>query len=65
EFLESFFQGFAQGMKLTIQLDLMRADDPHHLWEACFRAFGCALEESLRLDEWKQGGIAGVKGTID
>jgi imidazoleglycerol-phosphate dehydratase len=65
EFLESFFQGFAQGMKLTIQLDLMRADDPHHLWEACFRAFGCALEEALRLDEWKQGGIAGVKGTID
>ena len=65
EFLESFFQGFAQGMKLTIQLDLMRADDPHHLWEACFRAFGCALEEALRLDEWKHGGIAGVKGTID
>jgi len=65
EFLESFFQGFAQGMKLTIQLDLMRADDPHHLWEACFRAFGCALEETFRSDEWKQGNIAGVKGTVD
>ncbi len=65
EFLESFFQGFAQGMRLTIQLDLMRADDPHHLWEACFRAFGCALGESLQVDEWKKGGIAGVKGTIE
>jgi len=65
EFLESFFQGFSHGMRLTIQLDLMRADDPHHLWEACFRAFGCALGETLRLDEWKQGGIAGVKGTVE
>ncbi|HXY83296.1 MAG TPA: hypothetical protein VEH56_06200 [Candidatus Saccharimonadales bacterium] len=65
EFLESFFQGFAQGMRLTIQIDLMKAEDPHHLWESCFRAFGCALGESLQIDEWKQGGIAGVKGTID
>lgn len=65
EFLESFFQGFAQGMRLTIHLDLLRADDPHHLWEACFRAFGVALRESLIADEWRKGGIAGVKGTVE
>jgi len=65
EVLESFFQGFAQSMRLTIHLDLLRADDPHHLWEACFRAFGSALQELLEADEWRKGGISGVKGTLD
>jgi imidazoleglycerol-phosphate dehydratase len=64
EFLESFFQGFAQSMRLTIQIDLLRADDPHHLWEACFRAFGSAMRELLKPDEWRKGGISGVKGTL-
>lgn len=65
EFLESFFQGFAQSMRLTIHLDLLRADDPHHLWEACFRSFGSAMRELLKPDEWRKGGISGVKGTLD
>ena len=65
EFLESFFQGFSQGMRLTIHLDLLRGNDSHHLWEACFRAFGSALQEALQSDEWRKGGISGVKGTID
>ncbi len=65
EFMESFFQGFAQGMKVTAQIDLERADDPHHLWESCFRAFGDALRQSLQDDKWKKGGVAGVKGTLE
>jgi imidazoleglycerol-phosphate dehydratase len=65
EFLESFFQGFSQGMRLTIHLDLLRGDDPHHLWEACFRGFGSAIQKALESDEWHKGGIAGVKGTVD
>ena len=63
EFMESFFQGFAQGMRLTVHLDLMRAEDPHHLWEAAFRAFGEALRQALQWDEWRKGGIAGIRGT--
>lgn len=65
EFLESFFQGFAQSMRLTIHIDLLRADDPHHLWEACFRSFGSAIRELLQTDEWRKGGMSGVKGTLD
>jgi imidazoleglycerol-phosphate dehydratase len=65
EFLESFFQGFAQSMRLTIHIDLLRADDPHHLWEACFRSFGAAMRELLKPDEWRKGGISGIKGTLD
>jgi imidazoleglycerol-phosphate dehydratase len=65
EFMESFFQGFAQGMKLTIHLDLLRGEDPHHLWESAFRAFGDALRQLLKADEWKKGGVSGVKGTVE
>lgn len=65
KFLESFFQGFSQGMRATIHLDLRRGDDPHHLWESAFRAFGNALREALSKDEWRKGSIAGIKETID
>lgn len=65
EFMLSFFEGFSQGMRATIHLDLKRASDPHHLWESAFRAFGDALKYSLTKDEWRKGWIAGVKGVVD
>lgn len=65
EFMESFFQGFAQRMLLTAQLDLIRGDDPHHLWECAFRSFGEALRQLLQPDEFRKGGVAGIKGTMD
>lgn len=64
-FLEAFFQGFSQGMGATIQLELRRGEDPHHLWESVFRAFGNALRMLLNKDEWKRGSIAGVKETFE
>jgi imidazoleglycerol-phosphate dehydratase len=65
EFMVSFFEGFAQGMKATIQLDLVHAEDPHHLWECAFRAFGNSLRQVFETDEWRRGGVAGVKGTVE
>lgn len=65
EFMISFFEGFSQGMRATIHLELKRALDPHHLWESAFRAFGDALRQVLSRDEWRRGGIAGIKGTVD
>lgn len=65
EFMESFFQGFSQRMLLTVHLDLVKGDDPHHLWEAAFRAFGDSLRQLLEPNEWRKGGIAGIKGTLD
>lgn len=64
-FLTAFFQGFSQGMGATIQLELKRGEDPHHLWESAFRAFGNALRTLLSRDEWRKGSIAGVKETPD
>jgi imidazoleglycerol-phosphate dehydratase len=65
EFMASFFDGFAQGMMVTIQLDMVHAEDPHHLWECAFRSFGNSLRQVFEKDEWRKGGVAGIKGTVE
>jgi len=65
EFMNSFFEGFSQGMRITIHLDLLRGSDPHHLWESAFRAFGESLKQVFIKDEWRRGSIAGIKKTVE
>ncbi len=64
--LAEFFAGVAQGGRCTIQLDIdERCEDPHHAWEAAFRAFGRALRAALAPNPRRAGRTAGVKGTLD
>ena len=63
--LVAFFEGFVQGARATVWLDVLKADDPHHAWEAAFRAFGRALRFSIAPNSWRAGLTAGVKGTLD
>ena len=63
--LVAFFEGFAHGARATVRLDVLEADDPHHAWEAAFRAFGRALRVALAGNRWRVGMTAGVKGTLD
>jgi imidazoleglycerol phosphate dehydratase HisB len=64
--LVAFFEGFSQGGRCTIHLDLHEnSRDPHHAWEAGFRAFARALRAALRENPRRAGMTAGVKGTLD
>jgi len=63
--IAQFFEGFAQGCRGTLHLRLVAGSDPHHRWEACFRAFAKALRAALAPDPWRAGATAGVKGTLD
>jgi imidazoleglycerol-phosphate dehydratase len=63
--LVAFFEGFAQGGRCTVHLRLEQGIDPHHTWEAGFRAFGRALRECWRENPRRAGRTAGVKGTLD
>lgn len=63
--LVAFFEGFSQGGRCTVHLRLEQGDDPHHTWEAAFRAFGRALRECWRENPRRAGRTAGVKGTLD
>lgn len=64
--LAAFFEGFSQGGRCTIHLDLRDGSrDPHHAWEAGFRAFARSLRAALTENPRRAGMTAGVKGTLD
>jgi len=63
--LVAFFEGFSQGARATVQLRLENGADPHHAWEAGFRAFARALRAAFGPNERRAGMTAGVKGTLD
>lgn len=62
--LSTFFEGFVQGAKATIHVDLLKGTNPHHIWESVFRAFGAALRTSFAPCEWRKGTTPGVKGVV-
>ena len=63
--VRQFFDGFAQGGKCSVHLQIGSAEDSHHLWESAFRAFGEALRVSMRPNTWRKGVIVGVKDARD
>jgi imidazoleglycerol-phosphate dehydratase len=64
--LVAFFEGFSQGARCTVHLRLDEGSrDPHHAWEAGFRAFARALRAALTTNSRRAGMTAGVKGTLD
>lgn len=64
--LVAFFEGFSQGGRCTVHLHIDEASrDPHHAWEAGFRAFARALRAALTQNPRRAGMTAGVKGTLD
>lgn len=62
--LIAFLEGFSQGCTCTLQVEF-KGRDPHHSWEAVFRGLGLALREALRPNDWRQGSIPGLKGTLE
>jgi imidazoleglycerol-phosphate dehydratase len=65
ESIKAFFEGFTQGMRVIIHIELLRGKDPHHLWESVFRSFGESFRQALTKNEWRKGSVAGVEKTVD
>lgn len=65
EDLQVFLDGFAQGARATLHIDVEKGANSHHIWEAVYRAFGIALGEALRSNPEKSGRTSGVAGKID
>lgn len=62
--LRNFFEGFVQGAKCNLQLDIPTGDDPHHKVEALFKAFGKAIRMACAIDERMGNRIPSTKGEI-
>ena len=58
-----FFRALALNAGLTVHLDLVRGDNPHHIVEAAFKAFARALDGATALDP-RVTGVPSTKGVL-
>jgi imidazoleglycerol-phosphate dehydratase len=58
-----FFRAVVLNAGLTVHLDLIRGDNPHHIVEAAFKAFARALDAATSLDP-RVTGVPSTKGAL-
>jgi imidazoleglycerol-phosphate dehydratase len=58
-----FFRALVLNAGLTVHLDLIRGDNPHHIVEAAFKAFARALDAATSLDP-RVTGVPSTKGAL-
>jgi imidazoleglycerol-phosphate dehydratase len=58
-----FFRALVFNAGLTVHMDLIRGDNPHHIVEAAFKAFARALDEATVLDP-RVSGVPSTKGLL-
>jgi imidazoleglycerol-phosphate dehydratase len=59
-----FFQGFANEARCNLHLELLYGDEPHHIVEALFKAFGRAADASCQHDPRIAGRLPTTKGKL-
>ena len=64
EELITFLDGFVQGARCTLHIDIEKGKNGHHIWEAVYRAFGIALGTALSVDPLREGLTSGVAGEV-
>jgi imidazoleglycerol-phosphate dehydratase len=58
-----FFRAVVLNAGLTVHLDLMRGDNPHHIVEATFKAFARSLDAATTIDP-RVIGVPSTKGKL-
>ena len=58
-----FFRAVALNAGLTVHMDLIRGDNPHHIVEAAFKAFARALDGATSIDP-RVTGVPSTKGAL-
>ena len=63
DLLKDFFRAFAMNAMLNLHVNLHYGENPHHIAEAIFKAFGRALAEAARLNP-RIIGVLSTKGVL-
>ncbi len=58
-----FFQAFANQLGMNLHMDVIRGENPHHIIEACYKAFARAMDLATALDE-RIKGVLSTKGSL-
>jgi imidazoleglycerol-phosphate dehydratase len=58
-----FFAAFANQLGMNLHIDVPRGENPHHIIEACFKAFARAMDFATQVDPRIQG-VLSTKGSL-
>lgn len=58
-----FLQAFVTQAGITLHVDLLDGENPHHIIEAVFKGIGRALDEASRIDTRREG-LPSTKGVL-
>ena len=58
-----FFQAFANQLGMNLHIQVVQGENPHHIIEACFKAFARAMEAATRIDQ-RIKGVLSTKGSL-
>src|SRR5918999_4011223 len=58
-----FFGGFVNQLGMNLHIDVVRGENPHHIIEACFKAFARAMDMATQLDPRVEGALS-TKGSL-
>ena len=58
-----FYAAFANQLGMNLHIDVVRGENPHHIIEACFKAFARAMDMATGFDE-RIRGVLSTKGSL-
>lgn len=58
-----FYAAFTNQLGMNLHIDVIRGDNPHHIIEACFKAFARAMDVATGFDE-RIRGVLSTKGSL-
>lgn len=61
--VHDFLLAFANELKVNLHVDCVRGRNAHHMIEACFKAFGRAMDQATALDP-RVVGVLSTKGVL-
>lgn len=62
--LKEMFGALAIHAGMTLHIDLLAGEEPHHIAEAVFKAFARALDRATAVEERLQGRVPSTKGLL-
>ena len=58
-----FYAAFTNQLGMNLHIDVIRGENPHHIIEACFKAFARAMDMATAFDE-RISGVLSTKGSL-
>jgi imidazoleglycerol-phosphate dehydratase len=62
--LKEFFRALVNQSGITLHVDIISGDDPHHVAEAIFKAFSQALDQAASIEARRGGTVPSTKGVL-